>query len=475
MANFQRSPPPINHVDPVTMEPTAPEVFMSGNHPQPQLLVKAGHVLTMDGQLGDLSTGDILVEGSRIIAVAPEITPQPGWRGEVIDAAGMLVTPGLVDNHRHMWQSLIRGASANHTFGEYFAHALEELSARFTPEDIYLGNLLSAYEALDAGVTTVLDWSHALNTPAHAAAALHALEDSGARAVFAYGPPSIAWWDSGGAPTPADVTSLYEQRRTDSLVRFGMAIRGPEFSAEDRWRSDLALARDLGVPVTMHAGVPGFHDRTPSARLIAAAGLLGPDLTFVHCNAMTVDDFRIIAAAGAHVSCSPEVEMQKGFGLPPLGAMLAGGARPTVSVDVVTAIGGDLLTQLRFLLQTQRAVEHRTALEQTGSPLEALPVTTRDVLPYVTTNPAASLGLADQIGSLTPGRRADIVVYDTTDLNLYLSEPTAALVQSAHPGNVHTVLVDGHIVKRHKQLVGLDLTELRAKAHHANQRLLRDR
>jgi cytosine/adenosine deaminase-related metal-dependent hydrolase len=155
--------------------------------------------------------------------------------------------------------------------------------------------------------------------------------------------------------------------------------------------------------------------------------------------------------------------------------MLAGGARPTVSVDVVTAIGGDLLTQLRFLLQTQRAVEHRTALEQTGSPLEALPVTTRDVLPYVTTNPAASLGLADQIGSLTPGRRADIVVYDTTDLNLYLSEPTAALVQSAHPGNVHTVLVDGHIVKRHKQLVGLDLTELRAKAHHANQRLLRDR
>jgi cytosine/adenosine deaminase-related metal-dependent hydrolase len=445
---------------------------MSGNHPH-QFLIKAGLVLTMDDQLGTLPTGDVLVEGSRIIEVASEITPVPGWRGEVIDAAGMLVTPGLIDNHRHMWQSLIRGASANHTFGEYFAHALEELSARFTPEDIYLGNLLSAYEALDAGVTTVLDWSHALNTPEHAAAGLHALEDSGMRAVFAYGPPSIQWWDAGGAPTAADVTALFDQRRTDTLVDFAMAIRGPEFSTEDRWRADLALARDLGIRVTMHAGVPGFHQRTPSARLIAEAGLLGPDVTFVHCNAMDVEDFRIIAGAGAHVSCSPEVEMQKGFGLPPLGAMLAGGARPTVSVDVVTAIGGDLLTQLRFLLQTQRAVDHRTALEQTGTPLPALPVTTDQVLPYVTTHPAASLGLAQQVGSLTPGKRADLVLYDTTDLNLFLSEATAALVQSAHPGNVHTVIVDGHIVKRHKRLVGLDLAELRAKAHHANQRLLR--
>jgi cytosine/adenosine deaminase-related metal-dependent hydrolase len=445
---------------------------MAADHPRRQLLIKAGQILTLDPQLGTLPAGDILIEGSRIIQVAPEITLPAGWRGEVIDASGMLVTPGLVDNHRHLWQSLIRGASANHTFGQYFTHALQKLSGRFTPEDIYLGNLLSAYEALDAGVTTILDWSHALNTPAHAAAAPHALEDSGARAVFAYGPPSIAWWDSNGPPTPADIATLHEQRRGDSLVSLALAIRGPEFSAEDRWKADLALARELHLPVTMHAGVPGFHQRTPTARLLAQAGLLGPDLTFVHCNAMTVEDFRIIAQAGAHVSCSPEVELQMGFGHPPLGAILAGGAHPTVSVDVVGAIGGDLLTQLRFLLQTQRGLDHRTALQRTGSPLEALPVTTAQALPYVTTYPAASLGLADQIGSLTPGKYADLVCYDTTGLNLYLAEPTAALVQSAHPGNVHTVLVNGHIVKRDHQLVGLDLTELRAKAHHANQRLL---
>jgi cytosine/adenosine deaminase-related metal-dependent hydrolase len=446
---------------------------MSGNR-QPQVLIKAGHVLTMDDQMGDLPTGDVLVEGSQIVAVVPSIPiDNATWRGEVIDASGMLVLPGLVDNHRHLWQSLIRGRSANLTFTEYFAHALEELSSRYTPEDIYLGNLLSAYEALDAGVTTVLDWSHATNTPAHAAAALHALTDSGARAVFAYGPPSIEWWNSDGAPNPDHVARLHDRHRgTDNRVGFAIAIRGPEFSTEHRWRADLALARDLGVNVTMHAGVPGFHQRTPSARLIADAGLLGPDLTFVHCNAMTADDFRIIAAAGAHVSLSPEVEMQKGFGFSPLGTILQAGARPTVSVDVVTAIGGDLLTQVRFLLQSQRAFDHAAALERTGNPLETLPITTADVLPYVTTHAAASLGLSDRIGSITPGKQADIAIYDANDLNLFLAEPTAALVQAAHPGNVHTVLVDGRFVKRDKQLVGLDLEQLRHKAQHANRRLL---
>lgn len=440
--------------------------------PPSQLLIKAGHVLTMDDQLGDLPTGDVLIQGSKIVAVAPSIPLDTTWHGEVIDARGKLVLPGLIDNHRHLWQSLIRGRSANFTFGQYFAHTLEKLSGRFTPDDIYLGNLLSVYEALDAGVTTVLDWSHALNTPAHAAAALDALEDSGARAVFAYGPPSTQWWQPDGQPHPRDVARLYARHHPGGLVGFAIAVRGPEFSTEQRWRADLALARDLGVAVTMHAGVPGFHDKYPSARLIADAGLMAPDLTFVHCNAMTTDDFRVIAGSGAHVSCSPEVEMQKGFGLSPLGSILAGGARPTVSVDVVTAIGGDLLTQLRLLLQTQRAVDHRTALEQTGAPLPALPVTTGQVLPYVTRYAAASLGLEHRIGSLTPGKQADLVIYDGNDLNLFLSEPTAALVQSAHPGNVHTVLVDGRPVKRDKQLVGLDLEQLRSKARHANQRLL---
>lgn len=443
---------------------------MAGNQ---QLLIRAGHVLTMDAGLGDLPTGDVLVDGSEIVDVAPRIPVGGTWGGEVIDARGMLVTPGLVDNHRHMWQSLIRGVSANLTFGEYFAHVLEVLSGRFTPDDIYLGNLLAAYEALASGVTTVLDWSHALNTPAHALAALHGLEDSGARAVFGYGPPSIEWFQSDGQPRTGDVKRVHDRVRPDGLVGFALAIRGPEFSTMDRVRADIALARELGVNVTMHAGIPGFHEAAPSVRLLADAGLLGGDLTFVHANVMTVDDFRNIARSGGHVSCSPEVEMQKGFGRCPLGTILAAGARPTVSVDAVTAVGGDLLTQLRFALQTQRLADHREAREETGEPLPSLPITTRDVLPYATTHAAASLGLDHRIGSLTPGRQADIVLFDADDLNIFLSEPSAALAQSAHPGNVHTVLVAGRVVKRDRRLVGVDLEPLRRKARHANRRLLR--
>jgi cytosine/adenosine deaminase-related metal-dependent hydrolase len=430
--------------------------------------------MTMDPQIGDLPTGDILIDGTRITQVAARIYPGPGWGGQVIDATGKLVTPGLIDNHRHMWQSLIRGVSANYTFGEYFAHTLEVLSGRFTPEDIYLGNLLSAYEALAAGTTTVLDWSHALNTGEHAAAALQALEDSGARAVLAYGPPSTQWWKTDGPPHPDQVTALHQQAKTHPLVQLALAIRGPEFSSMHRVRADLELARDLGIGVTMHAGVPGFHDMAPTVRLLDQAGLLGPDLTFVHCNAMTSEDFTRIAATGAHVSCSPEVEIQKGFGLPPVAAILAANARPTVSVDVVTAIGGDLLTQLRFLLQLQRAADHQHALEQTGQPLRSLPLTTGDVLPYITTHAAASLGLEHLVGSITPGKQADLVLYDTEDLNLLACEPTAALVQSAHPGNVHTVLVNGRIVKHRRQLLATNLPALRNEVHHANKRLLHD-
>lgn len=435
-----------------------------------KLLIRAGYLITMDDSYRDLPVGDVLIDGPTIVDVAENIPVADGC--EVIDARGMVVTPGLIDNHRHMWQGLVRGVSANHTFGQYFAHTLEEISGRFTPDDLYLGNLLTAYEAVDAGVTTVLDWSHALNTPAHAVAARQALADSGVRAVLAYGPPSIEWWQSDGQPAAADVERLYRRFRWDDLVGFALAIRGPEFSQMNRVKADIALARELGVNVTMHAGIPGFHHSTPSVRLLAEAGLLGSDLTFVHCNAMTVDDFTTIARSGGHVSFSPEVEMQKGFGTSPLGTSLEGGIRPTVSLDVVTAIGGSLLTQLRFLLQTQRLADHQAALDRTGEPLDALPLATRDVLPYVTGYPAASLALEHRIGSLTPGKQADLVLFDAEDLNMFLSEPTAALVQSAHPGNIHTVLVAGRTVKRHRQLVGVNLDDLRRRARAANRRLL---
>lgn len=430
-------------------------------------LIKGGYVLTMDDGLGDLPSGEVLVDGNEIVEVAARVSDPRASRAQRIDATGMIVMPGLVDNHRHMWLSLIRGFAANLTFDQYFGAALFGVSPRLTPDDVFLGNLLSAYEALESGVTTVLDWSHGTNTHEHALSAIEGLQQSGARAVFAYGAPaSNPSPDS--PPDPDDVRAAHALLEDDPLVDLAVAAPSPEFSDIGRVAADIALARELGVGVTLHAlGGPAGS----SPRLLDDIGLMGGDLTFIHCNAFTRDDFELVAAHGAHISSSPEVEMQMGLGPAPLALMLTSGITPTVSVDIVAAVGGDLFTPLRFILQTQRMFDHQEAIEN-GAPLPSLLISTRDVLPYATTHAAESLGLADRIGSLTPGKQADITIVNALDLNLFLSEPSAALVQAAHPGNVDTVLVAGRIVKRHKELVGVDLEPLRRQARIASQRLL---
>jgi cytosine/adenosine deaminase-related metal-dependent hydrolase len=438
-----------------------------------KLLIKGGYILSMDTAIGDIPVGDVLIEGQVITQIAKHIAVDEK-DGTIIDASGMVVMPGLIDNHRHMWQGLIPGVSSNHTFGEYFGYALDTLSPKFTPDDASLGDELAAYEAMNAGVTTLLDWSHIAYTPDHAIGAIEGLKRSGIRAVYAYGPParSKEWFDSNAQPSPEDVRHVL-QNNLGGHVTGALAIRGPEFSTMERVKADITLARELGVHVTMHAGIPGFHEKTPSAKLINDAGLMGSDLTFVHCNAMTVEDFKLIAKGNAHVSCSPEVEMQMGLGRSPLDLMLEGGVKPTVSVDVVTAIDGHLLLQLRFLLQRQREEDQRKAFVESGKPLPTLPLKDRDVLPYVTTYPALSLGMQDAIGSLAPQKQADIILVALQDPNTFLREPSVALVQSVHPGNIDTVIIAGKIVKQHRQLLQQErIKKLYKEAEKANHRLL---
>jgi 5-methylthioadenosine/S-adenosylhomocysteine deaminase len=430
-------------------------------------LIKGGYVLTMDSQLGDLPTGEVLIDGSEIVEVAPRVDSHRAAGAERIDATGMIVMPGLIDNHRHMWESLIRGVAANLTFDEYFGAVLFGISPRLTPDDVFLGNLLGAYESLDSGVTTILDWSHGTNTHEHALSAIAGLQESGTRAVFAYGAPASNLQPD-APPSPDDVRAAHALLADDPLVELAVAAASPEFVDISRVAADIALARELGVGVTMHAlGGPAGS----SPRLLDDAGLMGSDITFIHCNAFTQDDFELVAAHGAHISSAPEVEMQMGLGPAPLALMLASGINPTVSVDIVAAVGGELFTPLRFILQTQRMFDHQEALEN-GAPLPSLPVSTRDVLPYATTYAAASLGLGDMIGSLTPGKQADVILVSALDLNTFLGEPSAVLVQAAHPGNVDTVLVAGKVVKRRGELVDVDLAPLRRRARDANQRLL---
>lgn len=442
-------------------------------------LIKNGYLISMDPSVGDVERGDVLIEDGRITHVGHNLDEKAGGKADVIDAEGKIVMPGLVDNHWHMWQGLIPGVSADDTFGEYFARSLDGLGAAFTPDDTELGVLLSALAGIEAGKTTVVDWNHGALSLQHVAAAIRALDRAGVRAIEAYGPPANAkeWFNSEGLPVADDVRQAAQKYiKPGGLVRLGLAIRGPEFSSMDRVKADVELARELKIPVTMHAGIPGFFQKTNSPKLMEDAGLLGKDITFVHCNAMGMEDFERIGKNGAHVSGSPEVEMQMGFGRSPLGQKLPAGLKATVSVDVPTAIGADLFLQTRILLQRQREQDNTDAFVATGKPLESLPLKDRDVLAFMTINAADSIGLKDEIGSLTPGKQADIIMISASDADTFLRPPAAMLMQAAHPGNITDVFVAGRQLKRNGELTVFskqELRELHKKAAAANHRLMK--
>ncbi len=260
----------------------------------------------------DPFVGDVLVEGDRIAAVGE---PAPDGDAEVVDCRGCIVLPGLVDSHRHLWQSALRGIAADWTLGQYFARLRGQLGGRFRPEDIYAGTLLGAVEALDAGVTTVVDWSHNLNGPEHADAGWQALTDAGGRAVFAYGATNEQALGRDPSPHTDDVRRLRDGVGADDAARvtLGMAVRGPEFSAMETAEADWALARELGLPVTVHVG-GGLRGAGGQVGELARRGLLGPDTTYVHCNMLADAELDAIADAGGRASVSPEVEANMGHG-----------------------------------------------------------------------------------------------------------------------------------------------------------------
>lgn len=296
----------------------------------------------MDNTLGNLDGGDVLVKDGKITQIAKDIKPKNGIK--VINAKNKVIMPGMIDNHRHAWEAVIRGQAAGFTFGQYFQQILLGSGVKTTPRDNYLGTRLSAYEALNAGVTTMLDWDNAAKTREHAKAGVDALRDTGIRGVYAYGPPSSN--TSGPHPvTQEDIDAVYRYTNKQSpLLSMAIATNSPELrpGTEDRFWTDVERARKLGLPITIH--IAGFaKSREPSTvQLLHEQGLLKNDMTFVHANFLSDNDFKLIADAGAFVSSSPVVELQMGSTPSPIGRLRAAGVKSTVSVDVPSAISGDL-------------------------------------------------------------------------------------------------------------------------------------
>ncbi len=425
-------------------------------------LIRNATVITVDPKLGDITRGDILIEGSKIAAVGQNLE---AGSAEVIDATNKIAIPGFVDTHRHTWESLLRAAGPDWSLGQYFTGVRVVMGGLYTPEDNYVANLLGAYEALDGGMTTLYDWSHNNNSPEHADGVIRGLQDSGIRAVFGYGNANAEWFPPNEIPTDwADIRRVRKEHfaSDDGLVTMAVAIRGPQFTTLDITEKDIRTARDIGARITIHVG-DGLWGLSKPLVQMDGRGLLGSDMTYVHCNTIGDEEFALIAATGGTTSISPELEMQMGHGLPPALRMLEVGIRPSISTDVVTTVPADMFGAMRALLAGTRLMVHMKALEEKRM-VEPLPLSSRDVLEFATLQGARACGLDHKTGTLTPGKEADIVLIDTNAMSLIpVNSPVSAVVEFSHIGNIDSVFVAGEARKRNGKLLGVDFPAFRRK------------
>ncbi len=444
-----------------------------------RLLIRGATVLTMDPVLGDLVEGDVLVSGENIEAVAPHLE---AGDSRVIDAAGAIVAPGFVDSHRHVWQTQLRGVAAEWTLYDYVLHMRMGYGSLYTPDDAYLGNLGGAVEALDAGITSLVDHSHIMNSPAHADEALRGLYDSGIRAVFCYGLYPNPRRD---AETPFaldfepgwrmdDARRLRRERLSadDGRIVFGLAPSEATAVPFEQTEREIALARDLGARrISLHVAMGRWDRGDRTVERLANAGHLSSDILFVHGSTLTDGELRAIGDAGASISCTPESELQMGMGRPVYARASREGAVTSLGVDIASNFSGDMFAQMRLLLQSERGFENE-ALER---PPRGLALRTRDVLELATLGGARAAGLDGNTGSLTPGKQADLIVVRTDSPHMAgVSDAAAALVLYASASDVDTVLVGGRVRKENGKLVGLDWPTLRDRLR-ASSAMIRDR
>jgi 5-methylthioadenosine/S-adenosylhomocysteine deaminase len=412
-----------------------------------EFLVRGAYVLTMDPELGDLPDGEVHVRDGAIVAVGNAL----GVDCPVLDGTGTVVMPGLVDTHWHLWTTLYRSMSSSSPETAYFglnrAHG-----ARCRPSDLYHGVRLGLVDALTAGITTVHDWAHNLRSPAHVDANLQAHREIGLRGRFSYGT---------GQGHPADVAcdlgDLDRVRREwfssgrQPLLHLGLAGRPPGAVPESVYRPEYEAARALGLPVSYHANSTRAQGALGMIASLGRESMLGPSTQLVHALWTSPQERAAIRDSGASVSLSPWSELLIGYGVPPVRALIEAGVLVTLSVDTLSLTGtADLWSAVRLATGLVRA-----AAEQ------ELAVGTRRMLSMVTLDAARSLGLGAVTGSLTPGKRADLILVRVDDVRTApFTDPTNTLALAAGPANVDTVVVDGRVLVRAGRPTELDPTEV---------------
>ncbi len=443
------------------------------------MLIKGGRIVTMDAPSRDLPQGDVLVENDRIAAIGQALTAPDG--AEIIDASGMIVTPGLVNGHLHTWQSALRGIAADWTVAEYMQAMHRGLATLYHPEDTYIANLMGALNQINSGSTTLVDWCHNNPTPAHTDAAIAGLAEAGIRAVFLHGSPKPnprpGQKHFSEIPMPrAEIERLRKGRfaSDDGLITFGLAILGPYYSVYDVARQDAELGREFDLITSMHVGggtplvADGFD------RLIAD-DLVWPRFNIVHGNDIAPDTIRALVGRGATFTVTAEIELQMGYGHPLTGVLHELKAPMGIGSDVEPAVRGDMFTAMRVTLQHERNRAITEALGRSGSRPEKTPLTCRRALEWTTILGARVAGLDHRTGSLAVGKQADIILIRSEDITMFpVRDPIGSIVMQGGVATVDTVLIAGRVMKRNGRLVYPRLAERMAQLRRSGDRILTD-
>ncbi|MGH2843079.1 MAG: amidohydrolase family protein [Solirubrobacteraceae bacterium] len=422
-----------------------------------EYLIKGGAVVSVDPEIGIVAPADVHVRRGAIVAIGRELVADGA---EVIDASRMIVMPGLIETHFHMWSSLGRNFIMDGGF-DYFP-AKWATAAHYQPDDFYRSVKLGLVDAVNSGITTVHNWSHNTRTPAHADAELAAHRDTRVRARYSYGHPD-------GLPVdqPLDFTDVDRVQNEwfgvspelEGLVHLGVNLRGPDLAEYGVFVDEMERLRERGLPVCIHTVQGG--QTAVSAPDLERRGYLGPDFLLTHFLAATQADREAMARTGTPLSFAVHSELRLGEAGDPRAAllkMLDAGVTVSLSLDATSIAPVNLFEAMN--------VAWNMGIPWQGSDTAELePVSLARCIELTTINGARALGLADQVGSLTPGKRADIILIRVDDINIApAADIESAIVRSATPANVDTVMIDGRILKRRGALVAYDVERIVSEA-----------
>ena len=434
----------------------SPDSELSRLQGQRRILLKGGVVLTLDPQVGDFAQADVLIEDGKISAVRPNIAV-PEETAAVVDAANRILIPGFVDTHSHSYQGILRGIMTNGVLDpDYNRDVQTKLTPVFQPDDVYAGVLMTAIGLMDMGTTAIVDLSQISHTPEHSDACIRALQDSGIRALYAY--------SRGLGPAtqyPQDILRLQRSyfSTKDQLLTLALGV-GLDAKA-------FALARDAAVSAVLH-----IRNNSEGLLALGRAGLLRPGDAYIHCTNLNDEAWRLIKDTGGLVSLCPQIEMSMGHGMPAVQDALDHGLRPSLSSDHSVTIAADFFTVMRtvFTFQRMQIFARARGGEQNLPPL----LTCREVLEFATIEGARCAGLDSKIGTLTPGKEADIVMLRADGLSLWpLNNAPGTVVNLMNPGNVDAVFIAGQVRKWRGKPVGVDVTRLMRMATEARDTVMR--